>query len=223
MDPFTQNTSVWSNIYESGKSNLSFPNDNLVRLTNRLFAKQNIQGKKLLDYGFGSGNNLKFFYDLGFDVYGLEISPAAKSMALAKLGSSFFAEHLVVAEARKLLPFADAEFDVVVSWQVLYYNSLESLKQVLGELERVLKPGGTAIFTMCRADDISAAHSKPVGNGERIIDERTPTQTGAHIVVLENEHDLRQVFGMFHDLEVGYFVSNMLGVNSAHWIIYGTK
>jgi 2-polyprenyl-3-methyl-5-hydroxy-6-metoxy-1,4-benzoquinol methylase len=79
MDPFITNSSIWSKIYESGRSNLSFPNENLVRLCNYLFQNENIQGKKLLDFGFGSGNNLKFFHDIGFNVYGFEVNQAAKT------------------------------------------------------------------------------------------------------------------------------------------------
>ncbi len=223
MDPFTTNSAIWSKIYESGKSNLSFPNENLVRLCKYLFGEKDMRGKKLLDYGFGSGNNLTLFCDIGFDVYGLEVSQAAKDMSLKKLGPSFPADQLIVTQDRGSLPYTDNMFDVVVSWQVLYYNSLESLHDVLSELHRVIKPGGTGIFTMCRIENTTAIKSHAVGPSERVIDESVPTQAGAHIIVSETEEDLRQLFKQFKNLETGFFISSLCGATSAHWVIYGSK
>jgi len=61
-----QNKRVWNNIYGRGEK-LEYPSEELVRLTSYLFKDRD--GKKLLDYGFGSGNNLIHFAKQGFNCY----------------------------------------------------------------------------------------------------------------------------------------------------------
>src|SRR5581483_2826045 len=44
------------------------------------------------------------------------------------------------------LPFRDAQFDGVLSWDVLGHIPLEQKDRVLSQLYRVLKPGGIAVL-----------------------------------------------------------------------------
>ena len=46
------------------------------------------------------------------------------------------------------LPFADASFDFVLSWNVIYHGSLGDVGRALAEIWRVLKPGGLYQGTM---------------------------------------------------------------------------
>lgn len=46
------------------------------------------------------------------------------------------------------LPFEDVAFDHVLSWNVIYHGDETILLNTIGEVRRVLKPGGTFMLTM---------------------------------------------------------------------------
>ena len=80
----------------------------------------------------------------GAHVTGIDVSPAIVEDAIARnpgLGA-------VVADVRSL-PFAAASFDVVFSGSTLdHFESAADIQTALGELRRVLRPGGTLILTL---------------------------------------------------------------------------
>lgn len=46
------------------------------------------------------------------------------------------------------LPFGEAIFDHILSWNVIYHGDETVLLNTIGHMRRVLKPGGTALLTM---------------------------------------------------------------------------
>ncbi len=100
---------------------------------------------KLLDAGCGGGRNLTYFFNAGFDVSGVDQSPAAiseiRSLA-AELAPNLPAENFRI-EAVEKMSFADSAFDVVLSSAVLHFARDENhWDQMVREMWRVLKPGG---------------------------------------------------------------------------------
>jgi len=100
---------------------------------------------KLLDAGCGGGRNLTYFFKAGFDVSGVDQSPAAiaeiRSLA-ATLATGLPAENFRM-EAVEKMSFADSAFDVVLSSAVLHFARDENhWDQMVREMWRVLKPGG---------------------------------------------------------------------------------
>lgn len=82
MSSFETNKHIWSHIYKAGKNNLNYPSENLVRYLYFLYNGKPENGIKVLDYGFGSGNNLIHLLRLGMDVSGVEVSKDAKKITL---------------------------------------------------------------------------------------------------------------------------------------------
>jgi SAM-dependent methyltransferase len=100
---------------------------------------------KLLDAGCGGGRNLTYFFKTGFDVAGVDQSPAAiaeiRSLA-ATLAPRLPAENFRI-EAVEKMSFGDSAFDVVLSSAVLHFARDENQwDQMVREMWRVLKPGG---------------------------------------------------------------------------------
>lgn len=100
---------------------------------------------KLLDAGCGGGRNLTYFFNTGFDVSGVDQSPAAiakiQSLA-ATLAPNLPSENFRV-EAVEKMSFGDSTFDLVLSSAVLHFARDENhWRQMVREMWRVLRPGG---------------------------------------------------------------------------------
>ena len=102
-----------------------------------------VRGRRVLDYGCGSGANTVQLANRGARVVGLDISEdlirlAARRMAVNRAGGAPF----VVGSAHEL-PFPDESIDVVFGIAILHHLDLNRVSR---EVHRVLKPGGRAIF-----------------------------------------------------------------------------
>jgi SAM-dependent methyltransferase len=101
------------------------------------------RGKRLVEVGCGIGTDLVRFAKGGARVAGVDLSETA--IALAQRN---FAVHdqrgLLLVGDGGALPFADATLDVVYAHGVLQYAP--DPRRIVEEAQRVLVPGGTAIF-----------------------------------------------------------------------------
>ena len=108
----------------------------------RLHEYRNFADKKVLDVGCGNGYILSKYAQEGSKVCGIDITSAAihlsrRRFELLNLPGAFF-----VANAEEL-PFEDQAFDCVCSMGVLHHTP--NTKKTVGEIYRVLKPGGRLI------------------------------------------------------------------------------
>jgi SAM-dependent methyltransferase len=102
-------------------------------------------GAPMLDYGCGVGYVCSLFAPLGCDVTGVDISPAALSIARAREPNATF----LVAEADGSLPFADASFDMIACLGVLEH--IPEAEPVVAELRRVARDGAAAVWVVPNA------------------------------------------------------------------------
>ena len=102
---------------------------------------------RALDLGCGVGRHALLFARLGFDVSAVDLAEAG----LAEVRRGAEAEGLTIhprAAPMTELPFADSEFDYVLSFNVLYHGDPGIVRTAIGEIRRVLKPGGIFQGTM---------------------------------------------------------------------------
>ncbi|MFC5288836.1 class I SAM-dependent methyltransferase [Actinokineospora guangxiensis] len=102
-----------------------------------------VAGLRILDAGCGSGPLSAVLRDRGAVVTGVDASAGMVELARRRLGAC---ADVRVADLADPLPFADGAFDVVVASLVLHY--LRDWGPVLGELRRVLTPGGRLIVSV---------------------------------------------------------------------------
>ena len=94
-----------------------------------------------LDAGMGPGRLCAELEQCGWTSYGVDASAEMVAIARARLHG---AEDRVQEAPIEQLPFRDARFDVVVATGVLEYVDPRT---ALGELARVLRPGGRAVVS----------------------------------------------------------------------------
>lgn len=101
---------------------------------------------RLLDVGCGGGVTTSAFLKLGWDCRAVDFSADMVKVASQNIASQGFDGSIVSqAGATDLSKFEDASFDAVICIGVLYY--IEQDDAAYAELARVLKPGGTFIFS----------------------------------------------------------------------------
>lgn len=99
-------------------------------------------GRKVLDLGCGSGYGVSLVAGQAKHVTGVDISPDAIRFARERYrGENVEFLQILPDEA---LPFADDDFDVVLSFQVIEH--VDNDAAYLAEACRVLKPGGTLVL-----------------------------------------------------------------------------
>ncbi len=108
---------------------------------------EDANGKTLLELGCGTGNIVEAVLK-GYPeahVVGIDPSEGMRDRCAAKFPGDGRVE--VKAGNALLLPFPDAHFDAVVSNYTLHHLSPEEREPCAREMARVLKPGGTLLYS----------------------------------------------------------------------------
>jgi SAM-dependent methyltransferase len=102
---------------------------------------------RLLNIGCAHGPDFPPFRQR-FELFGVDFSPRMLEMARKYARKFELDVELLLADARRL-PFADATFDWAVSVATYHHIEGEARRRAaLGELRRVLRPGGEAFITV---------------------------------------------------------------------------
>ncbi len=154
------------------------------------FAKE----MKILDAGSGEGRNAVYFLNSGFQVFGIDQEELAVQYLryLAKsLQPNYDALRFQVGKMEEI-PFHGGAFDAVICSAVLHFAKDEkNFWEMIGEMDRVLKPGGILWFRMCTGFGGILDQSEALGS------ERYLLPDGSERFVLQQQH-LEKI------LEMGY-------------------
>jgi SAM-dependent methyltransferase len=183
------------------------------------------RGSGVLDLGFGDGRNMPLLRDLGFEVYGVEISPEICELTherMARLGVP-----VVLKTGRNSrIPFDDGAFDFVLSCHACYYVSPgETFADNLREIARVLRTGGRFIFSLAKTDSFILKDSLPLGDGHyRITGDPYGIRNGSVFRAFASREDVRDNLGAhFSDLALGLCENDFYGIYEKVWIGTGLK
>ena len=109
---------------------------------------------RILDAGCGTGNNLRHLAEWGRPV-GVDLSDEAlrfcRERGVAAAGGSLMA-----------LPFPDAAFDLVTSFDVIYHQWVTDDAAAVREMARVLRPGGLLLVRVPALRALWGAHDEAV-------------------------------------------------------------
>lgn len=106
----------------------------------------------ILDCGCGTGHNLTWLRRYG-PAYGIDLTYAGLQYATSR------GERHVVRGTVSRLPFADARFGLVTSFDVLYSLPDEVERDAIAEMYRVLEPGGALVVNVAALDALRGNHS----------------------------------------------------------------
>ena len=96
-----------------------------------------IKGKTILDFGCGSGRWVEFFCNLGAKYIGVDISDE-----MIELSKSRYPDNSFITLKDHKIPLETDSCDFVFSIAVIHHNRPPQQEEMLGEIARILKPGG---------------------------------------------------------------------------------
>ncbi len=101
------------------------------------------KGKDLLEVGVGAGTDFVNWVRHGARGQGVDLTPRGVELTRERLALEGLHADVRIADAERL-PFADDSFDIVYSYGVLHHSP--DTARAIGEVRRVLRPGGTALI-----------------------------------------------------------------------------
>ena len=114
-------------------------------------ALQGLASPRLLDCGCGTGSNLSMLRPYG-DAYGFDLTMSGVEFAHAH-------GHRVARASIASIPFGNAAFDLVTSFDVFQVLPDEVEQTAIVEMARVLKPGGWLVLNVAALNILHGRHS----------------------------------------------------------------
>lgn len=195
----------WAAFYATGAGNV-FPDENLLRLVKGRYADIPSQGR-VLDVGFGRGANLVMLAHMGYEAHGLEVSEESMKAAREMATQACVELHLGLLTGTQL-PYLDSHFDIVVSWNaVYYYGTRSAVAAAIEEFHRLLRPGGVLLLSVIHPNSFMVRRlSDDLGDGTHRIDREDPhdSRYGMEIFYDGTSSGWRHLLAGFEQIEEGY-------------------
>jgi len=145
--------STWEEHYQRSKSDLHYPDENLVRLLSSLPETRG----RALDFGTGSGRHALLLRDWGYAVTACDL---ARGNWL-ELENQGITTRLLGAES---FPKDLGTFQLIVAWGVLHYNQRSLAESLFQQIWEALEPGGHFLGSIRRTGDTHLQlQSKTIG------------------------------------------------------------
>ncbi|WP_067978084.1 class I SAM-dependent methyltransferase [Nocardia caishijiensis] len=142
-------------------------------------------GAEVADIGFGGGAGLALLLErVGADgvVHGIEPSPDMIARARGTYAMEVAEDRLMLTEGTlTALPLPDASLDAAITVNTIYF--LDDLPAACTELDRVLRPGGTAVIGVGDPDGMARMPFTPYGFRLRPVAEVVGALSGAGFTV----------------------------------------
>jgi len=147
---------------------------------------------RILEVGFGAGNNLWFAAREGFQVAGVDASASAVACAQRRFREEQLAGDLRLGNFVEL-PFESGVFDLAIDRAALSCCGRSDAGRAVAEIRRVLKPGGRFLFTPYSASHTSARRGRRGPDG-LVVDIRGGAVAGVGQIRFYTAKDLGELF-----------------------------
>lgn len=154
--------------------------------------------RSVLDLGCGLGRHSILFAKYGFKVTALDISREAVDN-LKKWQKEEDVDILCkTADMSEPLPFADDAFDCIFSMHAAGHTDTVGMKKLIGEIKRVLKPGGTVFMTLCSKETWTFSQADlPRVDENTVLKTEGPEKGVPHFFA-----DMDDIEGLFSDFNL---------------------
>jgi len=184
----------WEKHYMRKRSQLLYPDENLVRLIQKNIPADKRHTLTACDFGCGSGRHGILLQEMGF---GLVLSTDISSKAC----HITYGLNIPVLEcATEHIPFHRSSLELAVCWGSLHYGSAENTQNQIDEIYRVLQPGGMCMGTLRSSDDTFFNRIKQLDQNSYIVQTRDLEQS---MVTFFSEEDMTSLFSFFSFMEFG--------------------
>jgi SAM-dependent methyltransferase len=161
---------TWESIFAREGLVFTHPHEDAAYLADLLHRRG---AQSILDLGCGSGRHILFFAQHHFTMYGIDVAPTGLALTRHQLEQAGLGAQLTQHDIFAGLPFADALFDAVLSFQVIHHGRLLQIRSLVEEIGRILKPGGLVYVTVpqlqnqgCRFQQIEPGTFIPLDGNE---------------------------------------------------------
>lgn len=213
------------NREEGSRNAPKWPNEMMVKLfsssaytslSKKLLSRSNAENS-LLEIGCFAGNNLRFFSDRGFRLFGTEINP--ELLAEAKRSCKALSIEVDLRLGTNTdLPFLDSEIDVLVAINTLHYSSGLDLKSAVLEYSRVLRHGGLAYIETVGPKHFVCTSSKKVGQ-YRYVWKHEDFRLNEEFAFFESSFELKEFLNQFFRLVEVVERIETYNSNTLHFLI----
>src|SRR5258708_18910792 len=133
---------VWDEIYQSGRHNNRYPWDAVVSYIYRYCPPNKAKNQiSIIEVGCGTASNLWFAAREGMQVAGIDASQPAIQLAQERFRSENLSGDLRIGDFTEL-PWGGASFDMAIDPGALTCCGYNAATKAIGEVARVLRPGG---------------------------------------------------------------------------------
>lgn len=169
---------TWNTVWATGigREKWTQADPEVIAAGQAVFARG---GRKALDVGAGAGRHALALAQLGFAVDAVDASEASIShvSGLAAAGGLTVATRIAMMDG---LPFAEGEFDFLVSYNVIYHGDGEIVRRTLEGFRRVLKPGGMLYLTMLSKRNADYGVGEEIATGTFVVPDASDDKVHPH-------------------------------------------
>lgn len=208
-------TQSWDRHYGSAKSELLYPDENLVRILKKhVLNAGDISAMTAVDLGCGSGRHMKLLAELGLtEIVGIDASFEALVISRKHCPGPLLQGN------NKHLPIKDKVADIIIAWGSLHYSNKIDLIAMLEEIQRILKRDGCLFATLRSSRDTYLKKGRHLGNDTWITDLH---DINGSIASFYSEDEVNTAFSIFSEFSYGLIERTIMGDMSSlisHWII----
>ena len=185
------------NSHKNDTSDKVFPNLMLVRSFPFLSNKINKTNIKVLDYGCGYGSNSLFMASKGCEVFFADTSTYALDKTKQKISkekNNLFHKEILIDANKEALPFLDETFELITCLSLLtLLSDLNTIKLLLNEFYRILKPGGFLYIDINGQKSEFAYYSKILGNNKFVYSGRSKKLAPINVYCPKSEQEFCEI------------------------------
>jgi len=202
----------WDEIWktEKGRAWWLEPEPFVVSLLPR-FETEGLE--QVLDLGFGLGRHSILLAKSGFEVYGIDTSPAGLQFALQWAEREGMTLDLALGDMSQL-PYAGDFFDLILAWNVIYHGTVEYIQRTVAEIVRCLRPGGYLLCSLISTRDAQCGLGEEIEKGTYVISGHEEKSYPHHY---SDREEVETLLGAFTLLECEDVARGRPG--SYHWQI----